>query len=71
MSAAWTHSMECELRWHLRQAQRRAVCASKKKFASHNSAMFSATHTGQRFRVTLSAYQCDCCGFWHLTSRAR
>jgi hypothetical protein len=65
----WTPTLEAELRWHVRQASARAKCASKKKFATEGSALFSAEHTGAKFRVKLSAYSCTFCGFWHLTSR--
>lgn len=38
-------------------------CARKKRFRTESEAMVKGRKYGQR------AYECSCCGFWHLTSK--
>jgi hypothetical protein len=48
----------------------RAVCASKDRYASEAEARaFALMHTPGRGRRS-TAYRCEVCGGWHLTSRA-
>ncbi|WP_210494992.1 hypothetical protein [Patulibacter sp. SYSU D01012] len=53
-----------------REARRRAVCAAKDRYASEAEARaFALMHQPGPGRRA-SAYPCEVCGGWHLTSRS-
>jgi hypothetical protein len=50
-------------------ARRRAACASKQRYDSEAEARSIALMNAPPGRpAATKAYQCDVCGFWHLTS---
>jgi hypothetical protein len=51
-------------------ARRRAACASKERYASEGEARSIALMNAPRGRgAGVTAYHCEVCGGWHLTSR--
>jgi len=49
--------------------RRRAACASKERYASEAEARSIALmNAPPGRRASTTAYHCDICGFWHLTS---
>ena len=52
------------------ERRRREACASKERYASEAEARSIALMNTPRGRgAATTAYQCDICGSWHLTSR--
>jgi hypothetical protein len=52
------------------EQRRRAVCATKERYASEAEARSIALMNAPRGRgAAVTAYHCDVCGGWHLTSR--
>lgn len=58
-----THGVDYERR-------RRAICASKERYATEAEARSIALMNAPRGRgAAVTAYHCDVCDGWHLTSR--
>ena len=52
------------------RAAQRATCATKQRYDSEAEARSIALmNAPPGRRAATSAYHCDICGFWHLTSR--